>query len=49
MNLKIYIILQDLLNFEDPLNIEAAEMYKKNKTEFQSRVLEYIAVSKGKR
>ncbi|XP_028176177.1 NEDD8-conjugating enzyme UBE2F-like [Ostrinia nubilalis] len=42
-------LFTDLLNFEDPLNIEAAEMYKKNKTEFQAKVQEYIAVSKGKR
>ncbi|XP_045446762.1 NEDD8-conjugating enzyme UBE2F-like [Melitaea cinxia] len=42
-------LFTDLLNFDDPLNIEAAEMYKMNKTKFQSKVLEYIAVSKGKR
>ncbi|KAJ8736689.1 hypothetical protein PYW08_007345 [Mythimna loreyi] len=40
-------LFTDLLNFEDPLNIEAAEMYNKNKTEFQAKVQEYIA--KGKR
>lgn len=38
--------LQDLLNFEDPLNIEAAEMYNKNKSEFQCKVTEYIAKNK---
>ncbi|XP_023945022.1 NEDD8-conjugating enzyme UBE2F [Bicyclus anynana] len=42
-------LFTDLLNFEDPLNIEAAEMYKKNKVEFQSKVQEYIAASKVKR
>ncbi|CAH2256818.1 NEDD8-conjugating enzyme UBE2F-like [Pararge aegeria] len=42
-------LFTDLLNFEDPLNIEAAEMYKQNKVEFQSKVQEYIAASKGKR
>ncbi|XP_041975032.1 NEDD8-conjugating enzyme UBE2F-like [Aricia agestis] len=42
-------LFTDLLNFDDPLNIEAAEMYKKNKVEFQAKVQEYIAVSKGKR
>ncbi|KAI8437951.1 hypothetical protein MSG28_010616 [Choristoneura fumiferana] len=36
----------DLLNFEDPLNIEAA-MYKKNKVDFQAKVQEYISGAKG--
>ncbi|XP_072947594.1 NEDD8-conjugating enzyme UBE2F-like [Epargyreus clarus] len=40
-------LFTDLLNFDDPLNIEAAEMYNQNKTEFQAKVQEYIA--KGKR
>ncbi|XP_059051740.1 NEDD8-conjugating enzyme UBE2F-like [Achroia grisella] len=39
-------LFTDLLNFEDPLNIEAAEMYNKNKTEFQTKVQEYIAKNK---
>lgn len=34
--------LQDLLNFDDPLNIEAAELYLKDKEAFQSRVREYV-------
>lgn len=40
--LLISLILQDLLNFEDPLNIEAAELYQKNKREFQAIVKEYL-------
>ncbi|KAL4713887.1 hypothetical protein ACJJTC_015541 [Scirpophaga incertulas] len=42
-------LFTDLLNFDDPLNIEAAQMYKKDKIEFQAKVQEYIAVSKDKR
>ncbi|KAJ2940735.1 hypothetical protein O0L34_g14846 [Tuta absoluta] len=42
-------LFTDLLNFEDPLNIEAAEMYRKNKTEFQTKVQEYIATGKAGR
>lgn len=42
-------MFQDLLNFEDPLNIEAAEMYKRNKVDFQAKVQEYISGAKGKR
>ncbi|KAG7311047.1 NEDD8-conjugating enzyme ube2f [Plutella xylostella] len=41
-------LFTDLLNFEDPLNIEAAEQYKKDKVEFQAKVQEYISLS-GKR
>jgi ubiquitin-conjugating enzyme E2 F len=33
---------KDLLNFDDPLNIEAAELYLKDKEAFQSRVREYV-------
>lgn len=44
-----FFYFQDLLNFDDPLNIEAAELYKKNKTEFQIKVQEYISLAKGKR
>lgn len=36
------LFFQDLLNFEDPLNIEAAEMYKNNKEEFHKKVAEYV-------
>ncbi|VVC94932.1 unnamed protein product [Leptidea sinapis] len=42
-------LFTDLLNFDDPLNIEAAEMYKKDKVEFHSKVREYIMDSRGKR
>jgi len=30
-NLYIPFYLQDLLNFDDPLNVEASELYFKNK------------------
>jgi len=30
-NLCILFYLQDLLNFDDPLNVEASELYFKNK------------------
>lgn len=38
-----FVILQDLLNFEDPLNIEAAEQYSKDKDKFQAKVREYVS------
>lgn len=34
---------QDLLNFDDPLNIEAAEQYQKDKKEFHNKVREFIS------
>lgn len=37
------IIPQDLLNFDDPLNIEAAEQYSKDKDKFQAKVREYVS------
>lgn len=35
-------LFTDLLNFDDPLNIEAAELYMKDKEAFQNRVREYV-------
>lgn len=35
-------LFTDLLNFDDPLNIEAAEMYQKNKEQFRERVRDYV-------
>lgn len=33
---------QDLLNFDDPLNLEAAELYLKDKEAFRNKVREYV-------
>jgi len=33
---------QDLLNFEDPLNIEAAEHYRKDRSSFEIKVRDYV-------
>lgn len=38
----LYALFTDLLNFEDPLNIEAADMYRNSKVEFQIKVREYV-------
>lgn len=35
--------MQDLLNFDDPLNNDAADQYLKDKKEFHSKVREYIS------
>lgn len=35
-------LFQDLLNFDDPLNIEAAEMYRTHKDKFKKKVREYV-------
>ncbi|XP_021913130.1 NEDD8-conjugating enzyme UBE2F-like isoform X2 [Zootermopsis nevadensis] len=35
-------LFTDLLNFDDPLNSEAAELYLKDKEAFHSRVREYV-------
>lgn len=44
LKLNVYFLhFQDLLNFDDPLNNEAAEQYLKDKKAFQSKVREYIA------
>lgn len=34
--------MQDLLNFDDPLNKEAADMFSKNKELFAMKVKEYL-------
>lgn len=39
-------LFTDLLNFDDPLNLEAAESYKRSKIEFQVRVKEYMNANK---
>ena len=31
-----------MLNFDDPLNIEAAEHYRKDRSSFESKVREYV-------
>ncbi|XP_072401971.1 NEDD8-conjugating enzyme UBE2F-like isoform X1 [Diabrotica undecimpunctata] len=36
-------LFTDLLNFEDPLNVEAADMYRHSKEEFKMKVMEYVA------
>ncbi|KAK9890124.1 hypothetical protein WA026_008933 [Henosepilachna vigintioctopunctata] len=38
----LHALFTDLLNFEDPLNIEAADMYKHSKLDFQIKVEEYV-------
>ncbi|XP_046996526.1 NEDD8-conjugating enzyme UBE2F-like isoform X1 [Schistocerca americana] len=35
-------LFTDLLNFDDPLNIEAAELYTRDKDAFRSKVREYV-------
>lgn len=35
-------LFTDLLNFDDPLNIEAAEHYQKDKESFKTKVREYV-------
>lgn len=35
-------LFTDLLNFDDPLNIEAAELYTKDKDAFRYKVREYV-------
>ena len=47
MNLNYYlltntILFKDLVNFDDPLNIDAANMYQSNKETFIRKVKEYI-------
>lgn len=36
------LLFQDLLNFEDPLNIEASELYSHNPGAFQAKVRHYV-------
>nr|XP_023016636.1 NEDD8-conjugating enzyme UBE2F-like [Leptinotarsa decemlineata] len=40
----LHALFTDLLNFEDPLNVEAADMYRYSKEEFKLKVMEYLAV-----
>lgn len=35
---------QDLLNFDDPLNSDAADQYLRDKKEFHMKVREYISL-----
>lgn len=35
-------LFTDLLNFDDPLNLEAAEQYVRSKRDFQAKVNEYV-------
>lgn len=35
-------LFTDLLNFDDPLNSEAAEQYQRDQKEFQTKVKEYV-------
>jgi ubiquitin-conjugating enzyme E2 F len=37
------LFLKDLVNFDDPLNVEAANQYQTNKEAFIRKVKEYIA------
>ncbi|CAH1153642.1 unnamed protein product [Phaedon cochleariae] len=39
----LHALFTDLLNFEDPLNVEAADMYRHSKEEFKIKVMEYVA------
>lgn len=39
---SLIVSLQDLLNFDDPLNIEASDMYRNSKEEFRMKVNEYV-------
>ncbi|MCL4123966.1 UNVERIFIED_CONTAM: hypothetical protein GTU68_054129 [Idotea baltica] len=42
-------LFSDLLNFDDPLNIEAAEHYQRDKGSFRRKVKEYIDKYSSKR
>lgn len=37
-----HILLQDLLNFDDPLNREAADLFVKDKESFRNKVKDYV-------
>ncbi|XP_060515906.1 NEDD8-conjugating enzyme UBE2F-like [Cylas formicarius] len=39
----LHALFTDLLNFEDPLNVEAADMFRNSKEDFRLKVLEYVA------
>lgn len=36
------ICFQDLLNFDDPLNMEASELYAMDKEAFRTKVRQYV-------
>ncbi|XP_066247059.1 NEDD8-conjugating enzyme UBE2F-like [Euwallacea similis] len=38
----LHALFTDLLNFEDPLNVEAADQYRDSKEEFKAKVMEYV-------
>ncbi|GJQ65803.1 hypothetical protein Trydic_g11964 [Trypoxylus dichotomus] len=38
----LHALFTDLLNFDDPLNVEAADMYRNSKEEFHRKVSEYV-------
>ncbi|EFA11491.1 NEDD8-conjugating enzyme UBE2F [Tribolium castaneum] len=38
----LHALFTDLLNFDDPLNIEASDMYRNSKEEFRMKVNEYV-------
>ncbi|XP_018329548.1 NEDD8-conjugating enzyme UBE2F [Agrilus planipennis] len=40
----LHALFTDLLNFDDPLNLDAAKMYHGNKEEFQKVVKEYVTL-----
>jgi len=42
MLMMFLFILQDLLNFEDPLNYEAAEHFRRDRSSFEIKVREYV-------
>uniref|UniRef100_A0A669QC17 UBC core domain-containing protein n=1 Tax=Phasianus colchicus TaxID=9054 RepID=A0A669QC17_PHACC len=37
-----FVFISDLLNFDDPLNIEAAEHHLRDKEDFRNKVEDYI-------
>lgn len=40
----LHALFTDLLNFEDPLNIEAADMYRRCTEDFRKKVIEYVSL-----
>ncbi|XP_019759343.1 NEDD8-conjugating enzyme UBE2F isoform X2 [Dendroctonus ponderosae] len=38
----LHALFTDLLNFEDPLNVEAADQFRYSKEDFKSKVTEYV-------
>lgn len=41
-------LFTDLLNFDDPLNSEAAEQYQRDKSDFQTKVREFVSLYAGR-